>query len=94
MLHRASTSVTFEGIMRTSENEILASQEPVKDAHDAHVVEKNGEAIKLFGHSEVKLHLEGAIMLQDGILVRRAQDVRENVGADICWIICNMKPFQ
>lgn len=48
----------FERIVGTLHEEVPDGQNPVKDTHDLHVVEDDGELVGLLGRSVVELQLE------------------------------------
>lgn len=48
----------FEWIFGTLHDEVPDGQDPVKDTHDLHVVEDDGELVGLLGRPVVELQLE------------------------------------
>ena len=47
----------FERIFRPCWYKLVHCQQPIKDAHDSHVIEQHSESGELFGGAVVDLHL-------------------------------------
>lgn len=74
----------FERVFSSSEEKVLDGEQPVKDAHDSHVVEQNGETCPLLGGAVVQLHLQVTFV---AIFPGHLQNVGEDVWPGIGWLI-------
>ena len=84
MLNRES-SPTEERVGWLSHEELLHGQQPVEDAHDAHVVEQHGEFGAVGGRAKVHLHLQALVAGAGACL--RLQDAGEHIRSRIHWLL-------
>ena len=88
MLNRES-SPTEERVGWLSHEELLHGQQPVEDAHDAHVVEQHGEFGAVGGRAKVHLHLQALVAGAGACL--RLQDAGEHIRSRIHWLLWNSR---
>lgn len=75
----------FERILGTLHEEVADGQDPVKDTHDLHVVEDDGELVGLLGRPVVELQLERLGLLTPGAGLK---NLLKHIGTDVHWGVC------